>query len=1162
MNRIRFYIAFMMLVVALTAALGVTVYAVPANPFPTEVSQSDGSVITITGYGDEFFNWTEDDSGYVVTYDDRSKDWRYAYISNGKLVPGSETAGKQDNGNVRSIADQSGIRIAREDLTPLIAGADRSAGAERIDMPMPFAAPEAAQNSLPIPDNKLKQDMLVMLVEYNDARLVKGIDYWRNHHFGTNGKTVNAYYAEVSGAKNFQFRPITFNAGNRILKNIPGAREIEIKDGVARVWMDKNHPGFDGDHESVNADVKLAFDKIKQFLNLDKYTDRVSGYIKREDFHISAIVAGWEASNTANLIKDQKIWAHASYAYFGTEANPIVVSVDATDITNPKLEAFAVQGEVYEGERLDQTAIAMGLGVTVHELGHSLGLPDLYDYGNDSPGVGPYSLMAAGCWGAGPNEEQSYTPVHPDAWSKAKLGFVTPTVIKSTEHKTINVNSFDKSYNVLKITSDINPKQYFLVENRQSMGFDMGMYWFDLVFEYNNSGGILIYHIDDEVEAAGGKINSNHYHKAVDVEEAGGIEDIYFRAFYLKNGYLNSDTKPNSNFYAAGHTQSNGGSGKGFTEDNNCHPQMVDSGINIMVNSDRSSSMAVEVGEASEAEAPTLTSNLSGKVTYKQNATANPLTVGATLKGGGTLSYQWYTNTVKNTTGGALIANATAHSYTPPTSTLGTLFYYAIVTNTQGGKTATITSGIKEVEINNLDNAEPPVFNIDLDSKYGCLLNDDYIALEVSASVSDGGDLSYQWYKNTENSYTGAIPIPGEISPEYIPPTGDIGIVYYFVQVTNTNTTVRGEQTATVMSTIAQVRVYGSETDAQQPIITSNLARKAIYGINTAGSPLSVMAYVLDGGSLTYQWYRNTKASMDGMTPIDGATSATFTPPTTDEGTYYYCVKITSNNPYAVGAKTSETTSSIVAVEVTRSGMYSLTLTAGENGKVHPDISGQYVAGQSVAISVTPNEGYTFESWTSTAGGEFRDAKSASTTFIMPSSDTTLNASFVQANDTDPRPNPTPSPSPSHSPGAAASHQSPPLIPPRPGIHNQPAPTPPPYVASLGNPQASKAPPERVTISDIKDTNVVKVTGSKTSAYVAIDTIREIAKKPGARLKITLRSSVVTLDWEAVCAIADQTNSGVTFTVTGTGRNSKLNITSAGYTIGDLGYGIADVEMK
>ncbi|MDR2638558.1 MAG: hypothetical protein LBC09_01825, partial [Helicobacteraceae bacterium] len=75
------------------------------------------------------------------------------------------------------------------------------------------------------------------------------------------------------------------------------------------------------------------------------------------------------------------------------------------------------------------------------------------------------------------------------------------------------------------------------------------------------------------------------------------------------------------------------------------------------------------------------------------------------------------------------------------------------------------------------------------------------------ASVESGGTLSYQWYKNTRNNTTDATAITGATGAAYKPSTADIGTLYYFVKVTNTNNSVGGEQTATVTSKRAQVIV-------------------------------------------------------------------------------------------------------------------------------------------------------------------------------------------------------------------------------------------------------------------------------------------------------------------------------------------------------------------
>ncbi|MEQ8154802.1 MAG: hypothetical protein ABRQ25_07980 [Clostridiaceae bacterium] len=69
----------------------------------------------------------------------------------------------------------------------------------------------------------------------------------------------------------------------------------------------------------------------------------------------------------------------------------------------------------------------------------------------------------------------------------------------------------------------------------------------------------------------------------------------------------------------------------------------------------------------------------------------------------GVLSYQWYSNTSKVNSGGTAIAGATKSSYSAPTSSAGTRYYYCVVTNTDtsatGNKTATIASNAVMVEV-------------------------------------------------------------------------------------------------------------------------------------------------------------------------------------------------------------------------------------------------------------------------------------------------------------------------------------------------------------------------------------------------------------------------------------------------------------------------------
>jgi len=78
--------------------------------------------------------------------------------------------------------------------------------------------------------------------------------------------------------------------------------------------------------------------------------------------------------------------------------------------------------------------------------------------------------------------------------------------------------------------------------------------------------------------------------------------------------------------------------------------------------------------------------------------------------------------------------------------------------------------------------------------------------LSVAAASLDGGTLSYQWYRNAENSATGGTAV-GTNSSTYSPDVSTLGAVFYYCVVTNTNNAMPGNTTATRTTNVVRVRV-------------------------------------------------------------------------------------------------------------------------------------------------------------------------------------------------------------------------------------------------------------------------------------------------------------------------------------------------------------------
>ncbi|MCL2727282.1 MAG: SUMF1/EgtB/PvdO family nonheme iron enzyme [Bacteroidales bacterium] len=116
-----------------------------------------------------------------------------------------------------------------------------------------------------------------------------------------------------------------------------------------------------------------------------------------------------------------------------------------------------------------------------------------------------------------------------------------------------------------------------------------------------------------------------------------------------------------------------------------------------------------------------------------------------------------------------------------------------------GGATAT-----KTVTVNALVNAQAPAITTQPQSATYAQ-DATASALSVTASVTDGGTLSYQWFSNATNSASGGTPVGANSS--YTPPTTSVGALYYYVVITNTNNSVNGAKTAATTSAVATITV-------------------------------------------------------------------------------------------------------------------------------------------------------------------------------------------------------------------------------------------------------------------------------------------------------------------------------------------------------------------
>ncbi len=223
---------------------------------------------------------------------------------------------------------------------------------------------------------------------------------------------------------------------------------------------------------------------------------------------VEVIHSGRGAEESSNVAD---IWSHRW-----------VLAAEGLSVT---YDGKLINDYIIQPEKYGSTNIA-NIGVLVHEFGHALGLPDLYDIDGSSRGIGRWCCMAGGTW-----NNSGKTPAHFSAWCKEELGWIAPVELSGTGSVTNmdHSDSSDETYRFNTPDSD----EYFLLENRQKTGWDA----------YIPGEGLAVYHID-----ASRSNNADETRRLVEVEQADGDQDLNGNGNSGDNGDLFPGSSNNTTF--------------------------------------------------------------------------------------------------------------------------------------------------------------------------------------------------------------------------------------------------------------------------------------------------------------------------------------------------------------------------------------------------------------------------------------------------------------------------------------------------------------------------------------------------------------------------------------------------------------------------------------
>ncbi|BCA56935.1 hypothetical protein W02_40750 [Nitrospira sp. KM1] len=401
----------------------------------------DGSTIQVKGSGNQDYAVFETLDGYTIIKDRGTGFYNYAELSRdeNELVP---TAAKVGETNPQSLRLQPHIRIrqrsARERAlrSPLQAGQKRrweirrEQKKSRVRAMMPTTAAEALPAGTVTVGNYVGLCILIRFADVADTISQQEVNNFCNMPsytgFGNNGSVRDYFYDNSQGKLTYTNAVTQYYTAshNRSYYTDPAiaygtrAKELIIE---ALNWL-----------------------KAQNF-NFGQLSSDSGGYIYALNvFYVGPTVNNWS----------EGLWPHSW-------------SLNS---------AFDAGG----GKKLfDYQITNMGSELTLrtfcHENGHMIcDYPDLYDYQNNSAGLGNYCLM---CYGG--NDKN---PVQINAYLKNESGWATKAIV-ITPGTTANLSAAHNDFYIYTKSST----EYFVIENRQKTGRDI----------YLPDAGLAIWHVDE-----------------------------------------------------------------------------------------------------------------------------------------------------------------------------------------------------------------------------------------------------------------------------------------------------------------------------------------------------------------------------------------------------------------------------------------------------------------------------------------------------------------------------------------------------------------------------------------------------------------------------------------------------------------------------------------
>lgn len=449
-------------------------WGVPARQIAWKHKQSDGTILTVILYGDEF---------------------SHSFMTNDSIP-----IYKTDKGFFYTFVEKGGIRVSN------------------------VLAHDVGQRSIvELPFVQAKNEVKQILIQKHTQRLLESssfdnVEVTRTSNMAQRQKYVGSKKGLVI-LVNFANLEMTSNSAHRDfdnLFNLQGYSENNSVGSVHDYFYDQSYGKFDlkfdvvgpvtlsynygyyganseinGTDQNVREMVLEACHLVDEQVNFKDYDWDGDGEVEQ----VFLIYAGYgeHAGAPANTI-----WPHKS-----------ILGSNAITLDGVKINTYACSCEL---NGMSGTKMC-GIGTPCHEFSHCLGLPDLYDTDYSGAfGMSYWDVMNSGSHSGPTNNGE--VPYGYSAYERWFAGWLEPKEITSTQHidALANVEDTPDAY---IIYNQGNRNECYILENHQASK------WFQYVRSYRDMHGLMITHVDYDQKAwATNTVNPDLKHQRMSIVPA------------------------------------------------------------------------------------------------------------------------------------------------------------------------------------------------------------------------------------------------------------------------------------------------------------------------------------------------------------------------------------------------------------------------------------------------------------------------------------------------------------------------------------------------------------------------------------------------------------------------------------------------------------------